>query len=96
MRFDSLLTKRCQEYERTLAFGADKEKAMPKTRTNTGAMTWPSGAAVFPAEIGLARLWRRSREALRRPWAALITLPDRGSAATPDELPPEYFRYPRF
>jgi len=69
---------------------------MSRTRTNPSAMTWPGGAAVFPAEIGLAGLWRRSGEALRRLWAALITLPDRGSAATLDALPPEYFRYPRF
>jgi hypothetical protein len=95
MRFDSLLTKRCQEYERTLAFGADKEKAMSKTRTSPGAMTWPGGAAV-PAEIGLVGLWRRFGEALRRLWASLITRPYRGGATTPDELPPEYFRYPRF
>ena len=69
---------------------------MATTRTHPGAMTWPGGATVFPVEIGLAGLWRRSGKASRRLWAALITLPDRGSAATPDELPPEYFSYPRF
>jgi hypothetical protein len=41
-------------------------------------------------------LWQRLSGPLRRLWLAAITLPDRGAKATPDDLAPEYFRFPPF
>jgi hypothetical protein len=40
-------------------------------------------------------LWQRASRALRRIGRAAILLPDRG-AARPDDLPPEYFRFPPY
>jgi hypothetical protein len=41
-------------------------------------------------------LWQRLGGPLRRVWLAAIRLPDRGRAARPDDVPPEYFRFPPF
>ena len=54
------------------------------------------GSRTLKADAASARLWRQAVQALRRLWDAAIALPDRGDSATPDELPPEYFRFPRF
>jgi hypothetical protein len=41
-------------------------------------------------------LWQRVAAPLRRLWLTAITLPDRGRDAGPDDVPPEYFRFPPF
>ena len=40
------------------------------------------------------RLWLRMSGTLTQLSRAAIALPDRGPAATSDDLPPEYFRFP--
>jgi len=67
--------------------------AVAMIRTLSGAM---AGSDECFLNIEPARTWRRGANALRRLWAAATALPDRGDAATPDEVPPEYFRFPRF
>ena len=39
-------------------------------------------------------LWQRVSAPLRRVRWTVMRLPDRGREARPDELPPEYFRFP--
>jgi hypothetical protein len=41
-------------------------------------------------------LWTRAGSALRRIVRTVLMLPDRGRDATPDDVPPEYFRFPPF
>jgi hypothetical protein len=41
-------------------------------------------------------LWQRLSTVLRRICRAAILLPDRGRNARPDDVPPEYFRFPPF
>jgi len=62
-------------------------------RTLSGAM---AGSDERFQDIEPARTWRRGADALRRLWAATIAPPDRGNAATPDEVPAEFFRFPHF
>ena len=42
------------------------------------------------------REWQQVGAALSRFWRAVVTLPDRGRDARPDDVPPEYFRFPPF
>jgi len=62
-------------------------------RTLSGAMTAPDERF---HDIEPARTRRRAANALCRLWAATIAPPDRGNAATPDEVPAEFFRFPHF
>lgn len=41
-------------------------------------------------------LWRQLSRPLRRTVRTLIRLPDRGGDARPDDVPPEYFRFPPY
>jgi hypothetical protein len=41
-------------------------------------------------------LWQQLSGTLRRVRWVVMRLPDRGRKARPDELPPEYFRFPPF
>jgi hypothetical protein len=43
-----------------------------------------------------ARTWRQPAEAFRRLRLVAIALPDRGEAAAPDDLPPEFYCFPGF
>jgi hypothetical protein len=40
--------------------------------------------------------WLRIGRPFRRLWLTAVRLPDRGGAEPPDDLPPEFFRYPPF
>ena len=89
----TLLTKRCQRGEPTLAAASDKEAIVTTTRPGFVAFRESVDREVF--EPGFA-LWERAAGPLRRVWRALIRLPDRGRGARPDEVPPEYYRFPPF
>ena len=41
-------------------------------------------------------LWTRAGGALRRLVRTVLMLPDRGADARPDDVPPEFFRFPPF
>jgi hypothetical protein len=66
---------------------------MITTRPSFAAFRGPVDREVF--EFGV-NPWRQASLALRRLWRAVVALPDRGDAATPDDVPPEYFRFPPF
>jgi hypothetical protein len=89
---ESLLTKRCQQGEHTLLATPDKEDAM--TMARTASLPWPAPAKVLSPDIERAGDWQRANRTLRRLWAGLIALPDRGGAATPDDVPREFYRFP--
>jgi hypothetical protein len=38
--------------------------------------------------------WLRLEKPVQRLWRAAIKLPDRGADASPDDAPPEFFRFP--
>ena len=59
----------------------------------TASMPWPAGIAGSRPAVSI---WRRMGKTLRALWAAAIALPDRGPAATPDDVPPEFYRFPCF
>ncbi|HYM73149.1 MAG TPA: hypothetical protein VET89_09215 [Stellaceae bacterium] len=56
-------------------------------------MPWPAGIAGSRPAVSI---WRRMGKTLRALWAATIALPDRGSAATADDVPREFYRFPMF
>jgi hypothetical protein len=68
---------------------------MPVTPTTPSfaAFRGPVEREVFEPGLGL---WLRLGGTLSRLWLAAIALPDRGPAAAPDELPPEFYRFPPF
>ena len=41
-------------------------------------------------------LWLRLEKPVQRLWRAAIKLPDRGADALPDDVPPEFYRFPCF
>jgi hypothetical protein len=90
---DSLLTKRCQEAERTLLANPDKEDAMRMARA--ASMSSPGAAEGLDPGAERARNWDRPGRSLRAVWARLVTLPDRGGDAA-DELPESFYRFPVF
>jgi hypothetical protein len=67
--------------------------AVTPTKPSFAAFREPVEREVFEPGFGL---WLRLSGALRRLWRAAITLPDRGADARPDDVPPEYFRFPPF
>jgi len=60
--------------------------------TRTASLAFPAGAAPFRTDTGRGRLG----EVLRDFWIGLISLPDRGREARPDDVPREIFRFPPF
>jgi hypothetical protein len=60
------------------------------TTMRTLSPLWPTGAESDN------RVWARTTKVLATLWVALISLPDRGAAAIPDDLPCEFYRYPIF
>ena len=66
---------------------------MTPTRPSFAAFRGQVDREVF--EPGF-ELWQRLSGPLRRLWLAVITLPDRGRDASPDDVPPEFFRFPPF
>jgi hypothetical protein len=60
-------------------------------RSSFAAFRGPVDRTVFAPGF---ELWLRLERPVRRLWRGLINLPDRGDAATPDDVPPEYFRFP--
>jgi hypothetical protein len=69
-----------------------KEDAMATMRTLPGAVARSIGSGVFDAPGG--RSSGRIFLTLRKLWLDIVALPDRGAAATPDDLPPEFYRFP--
>jgi len=63
------------------------------TEPSFAAFRGPVEREVFEPGFGL---WLRLSGPLSRLWRAAIALPDRGSDARPDDVPPEYFRFPPF
>ena len=62
----------------------------------TVALTDFSSVDPWRADRAPATIRPRVAAALRRWLMAVITLPDRGHAATAQEIPPEYYRFPCF
>jgi len=63
------------------------------TESSFAAFRGPVEREVFEPGFGL---WLQLSRALRRLWLAAIMSPDRGADARPDDVPPEYFRFPPF
>jgi hypothetical protein len=63
------------------------------TRPSFATFRGPVDREVFAPGFDL---WLRLSRGPHQLWRVLITLPDRGGAATPDDLPAEYFRFPPF
>ena len=66
---------------------------MTPTLGGFAAFRQPVDREVFAPGFGL---WERFSTPLRRVWRVVIRLPDRGRDARPDDMPPEYFRFPPF
>jgi len=66
------------------------------TMARSASLPWPVPAKMLGPDIERAGDWQRANRPLRRLWAGLIALPDRGPAATPDDVPPEFYRFPCF
>ena len=66
---------------------------MTPTEASFAAFRGSVEREVFEPGFGL---WLRLSDPLSRLWRAVVTLPDRGGDATPDDVPPEYFRFPPF
>jgi hypothetical protein len=64
------------------------------TMTRTLSLPWLGRAKPVRPDIERAGSRRPLQRRLRRPWTDLMTLPDRGPAATADDVPPEFYRYP--
>lgn len=66
------------------------------TMLRTAPLLWPAEAKTLIPDIERAGDWQRANRTLRRLWAGLISLPDRGGAAAPDDVPREFYRFPCF
>jgi|HubBroStandDraft_4_1064222.scaffolds.fasta_scaffold68217_3 hypothetical protein len=60
--------------------------------TRTASPPFPAGASPFGNDTARGRLGK----VLRELWLRLISLPDRGREARPDDVPREVFRFPPF
>jgi hypothetical protein len=66
------------------------------TMARTASLPWSAGSDTIKSDRAPPRIWGRVRGAWRRLWVTATSLPDRGAAATPDEVPREFYRYPCF
>jgi hypothetical protein len=71
--------------------------AVTPTTPSLAGFREPVDRAVFEPgfEPGFG-LWQRESQMPRRLWAAVVSLPDRGDDALPDDVPAEFFRFPPF
>ena len=66
---------------------------MTSTEPSFAAFRGPVEREVFEPGFGL---WQRLEVPFQRLWRAVINLPDRGADAGPDDVPPEFYRFPPF
>lgn len=66
---------------------------MTPTTSRFAGFRGPVEREVFEPGFGL---WLRLSGPLNRLWRVAIRLSDRGADARPDDVPPEYFRFPPF
>ncbi|HEV2185779.1 MAG TPA: hypothetical protein VGR70_01130 [Stellaceae bacterium] len=66
---------------------------MTSIQPSFAAFRGPVEREVFEPGFGL---WQRLSGPLSRLWLAAITLPDRGAGSRPDDVPPEFYRFPPF
>jgi len=67
---------------------------MRTPQSDAATMAWP--AAIEISEPGGARIRDRANAVLHHLWITLVSLPDRGNDAAPDDVPPEFYRFPGF
>ena len=67
--------------------------AVTSMRPNFAMFREPVDHAIFELSFGL---WQHLSQASHRLWIAVVTLPDRGCDAMPDDVPDEFFRFPPF
>jgi hypothetical protein len=72
-----------------------KEDAM-SVQTDPAVRPWSPRGDLSGCDIERSSMWRRTTMALGKLWAAAMALPDRGRAATPGDVPREFYRYPWF
>jgi hypothetical protein len=66
------------------------------TMTRTLSLPWLGCAKPVWPDIERAGSRQPLQRRLRRLWADLMALPDRGAAATANDVPTEFYRYPCF
>jgi len=67
---------------------------MTTIRSGPDAMARAADIGIFDAPGARAR--DEIFKVLRRLWREILALPDRGAAATPDDVPSEFYRFPPF